>query len=86
MAASTFAGPVDEPWSRIQTRMPAHLQQAVARDAARLGISQSEYVRAALVAHLAWHAALDAVENEHSTDDLRDPQTIARLLGENPMR
>lgn len=62
--------------------MPQELRDAVARDAKRLGIDQSEYVRAALVAHVAWHQALDAVDTGASTDDMRDPAIIARYLGD----
>lgn len=69
-------------WSRIQTRMPDELHRAVVKQAARLGINQSEYVREALVAYTAWHQALDAVDDGNTTEDLRDPVVVARVLGQ----
>lgn len=68
-------------WARTAVRMPEELHAVVARQAARLGITQSEYVRQALIAYAAWHQALDAVDDGASTDDLRDPAVIARYLG-----
>ena len=67
--------------ARIATRMHDDLKRAVDEEAARLGITQAEFVRAALVAHLAWHQALDAVESGVAVEDLRDPAVVARFLG-----
>jgi hypothetical protein len=67
--------------ARLATRMHDDLKRAVATEATRLGVTQSEFVRAALVAHLAWHQALDTVEDGARVEDLRDPAVVARLLG-----
>jgi hypothetical protein len=61
--------------------VPAELQRAVVRDAERIGLTQSEYVRGALVAFLMWHQALCAIDNGHSSTELHDPQVIAQFLG-----
>lgn len=68
-------------WTRIYTRMPDELKRLVDEQVRRRGITQSEFVREALIIALGWHGALDAVEDGHHTDDLRDPVVIARLLG-----
>lgn len=68
-------------WTRINIRMPVSLKGAMESQAARLGMSQADYVREALVAYTAWHRALDAVEEGVPVDDLRDPAVVARLLG-----
>lgn len=71
-------------WTRLNTRMPDELKHAVEAQAARLGISQADYVREALIAYTAWHRALDAVEDGEPVEDLRDPAVVARLLGHKP--
>lgn len=69
-------------WTRIDVRLPAPLRDLTVATAARLGLKQSEYVREALVAYAAWHAALDAIDSGNTPEDLRDPKVIARLLGD----
>lgn len=68
-------------WARLDVRLPHGLRHIVNEQADRLGLDVSEYTRQALVAYTAWHRALDATD-EHQGEDLRDPATIARLLGE----
>lgn len=71
-------------WKRINVRLPADLDQAARAEAARLGIRQSEFIRQAIAVHVAWHRAIDAAEDTTGVDltQLRDPDTIARLLGD----
>lgn len=69
-------------WDRINVRVPPQLRRLVSQQAARLGMRQSEYVREALAVYTGWHHALDAIDEGHTTRELRDPETIARLLAE----
>jgi predicted transcriptional regulator len=70
--------------ARLDVRLHDELRKLVDEQAARLGLTKSAFVREALVAYLAWHQALDAAEDHTGQDlgDLRDPATIARLLGD----
>ena len=67
--------------ARLDVRLPDQLKTAVTEEANRLGITQSEFMREALAVYVAWHRALDAVDDGASTSELRDPQVVARLLG-----
>lgn len=71
-------------WVRLNVRIPPELAAHVERTRARLGLKQSEFIRSALTAHVVWHQAIDAAEEAtgKTLDDLRDPETIARLLGD----
>jgi predicted DNA-binding protein len=68
-------------WKATSLRMPEELKTIVDEQAARLGLSQAEYLRSAVYTFAAWHEALDAVETGASIEDLRDPVVAARLLG-----
>lgn len=68
--------------ARLDVRLPDQLKTAVTEEAARLGITQSEFMREAPAVYVAWHRALDAVDDGASTRELRDPTVVARLLGE----
>ena len=68
----------------ITVRLDAELGAAVNAEAARLGLTRSEYVRQALMARLAWSLALWAVEEGADPADLArfgtlDAAAIARI-------
>jgi hypothetical protein len=65
----------------MATRMSDSLKLAVDAQAKRLGITTAEFTREALAAHVVWHQALDAVEQGHKIENLRDPAYVAGLLG-----
>jgi len=69
------------PSARMHIRLSRELRDKVVRHASRLGVSQSEFAREALAAHIAWHDALDAVDEGMSTDDLRDPEMVKKVRG-----
>ena len=69
-------------WTRINVRLPEELNAAIKSEADRLGMRQSEFIRQALAVHVAWHRALDAIEEGRAPADLREPDVIAKLLGE----
>jgi predicted transcriptional regulator len=68
-------------WKATSLRMPEELKALVDEQAARLGLTQAEYAREALLVYTAWHRALDAVEAGADVEDLRDPAVVARFLG-----
>lgn len=68
-------------WRATSLRMPEELKALADAQAARLGITQAEYAREALLVYTAWQRALDAVESGISVEDLRDPVVAARFLG-----
>lgn len=66
---------------RFYTRMSDEMRALVKQEARRLGVDQSEWMRLAAV-HFALACRLADLADENPGVDLRDPATIARLLGD----
>lgn len=69
------------PLERAFFRLPADLKEQVQKQAAADGLDFSEWVRQALVARLAWQAAVRSVQAGADLESVSSFERVVELLG-----
>lgn len=65
---------------RLHVRVGDDLRLLLRNEAARVGMSDSQFVREAIIAYAAWRRGIESREVDPDVD-LLDPAVVARLLG-----